>query len=189
MAQRGRSGHEREMEPLLFALSGVLAEVPEAALRATLPLWSVVQVREQSILWRQGRPADAFALVLAGALDVLVDGTVIGRVEAGDTIGESALYTGRRGDSPACARACGRTRWCCRGRASPSCARWAARSTTRCCGARSPGRRTAARCSTACSRNCRWPSSRRRRRRLRGSSADCGVGWPAPRRIRRTARR
>ncbi|PCC75340.1 Cyclic nucleotide-binding domain-containing protein [Nannocystis exedens] len=82
------------MEPLLFALSGVLAEVPEAALRATLPLWSVVQVREQSFLWRQGRPADAFALVLAGALDVLVDGTVIGRVEAGDTIGESALYTG-----------------------------------------------------------------------------------------------
>jgi len=80
------------MDPLLIALSTALEEVPEAALRASLPLWSVVRAREQTILWRQGRPVDAFALLHAGALDVLVDGVVIGRAVAGETIGETALY-------------------------------------------------------------------------------------------------
>ncbi|MDC0667771.1 cyclic nucleotide-binding domain-containing protein [Nannocystis radixulma] len=82
------------MDPLLIALSTALEEVPEAALRASLPLWSVVRAREQTVLWRQGRPADAFALIHAGALDVLVDGTVIGRAVAGETIGDVALYAG-----------------------------------------------------------------------------------------------
>jgi CRP-like cAMP-binding protein len=84
----------RRVDALLVALSKSVAlrEVPEAALCASLPLWSAVDLRPGMMLWRQGRPADALGLVQSGELEVVVDGTVIGRVGAGEMIGVGAIF-------------------------------------------------------------------------------------------------
>lgn len=84
----------RRVDALLVALSRsvVLREVPEAALRASLALWSVVDLRPGVTLWKQGRPADALGLVQSGELEVVVDGTVIGQVGAGEMIGVGAIF-------------------------------------------------------------------------------------------------
>lgn len=82
------------MDALLVALSRSVAlrQVPERVLRASLPLWSVVDLRPGVLLWKQGRPADSLGIVIAGELDVVVDGTVIGQVEADEMIGEGAIF-------------------------------------------------------------------------------------------------
>lgn len=79
-------------ELVTLSRSAALREVPEAALRASLPLWSAVELRPGMMLWKQGRPADALGLVQSGELEVVIDGTVIGRVGAGEMIGVGAIF-------------------------------------------------------------------------------------------------
>lgn len=85
--------HE-EVDAVLVALSRspALHGVAEEVLCASLSLWSAVDLRPGVMLWMQGRPADALALVQAGELDVVVDGTVIDRVGAGELIGAGAIF-------------------------------------------------------------------------------------------------
>lgn len=81
-------------DPLLAALARfeVFRGVPQPALRATLPLWRVAQLKVGRLLWKQGRPADSLALVHAGALEVMVNGTVIDTVRAPEMVGEAAIF-------------------------------------------------------------------------------------------------
>lgn len=92
MASGERSCDARGMEQLFAALSAALAEAPREALRATLPLWRVVQLRTGQMLWKQGRPADMLAVLHSGELDMVVNGTVVAQLAAPEMIGESALY-------------------------------------------------------------------------------------------------
>ncbi len=81
-------------EPLFVALSrfeGFRGVSPDA-LRASLPLWSIIQLKTERILWRQGRPADSLAIVHSGGLSVIVNGTVLDRVPAGEMVGEAAIF-------------------------------------------------------------------------------------------------
>lgn len=82
------------VEPLFVALSHFegFRAVPAEALRASLPLWHITQLKKDRILWRQGRPADALAIVHSGGLAVIVNGTVIEHVTAGTMIGEAAIF-------------------------------------------------------------------------------------------------
>lgn len=86
------------MDSLFATLSTLLPSVPPEALRAALPLWGAVQLRQDTLLWKQGRPADSLAIVVDGELEVLLDGTVLGTIAAGEMVGETALFaqTGRR---------------------------------------------------------------------------------------------
>lgn len=81
-------------EPLLAALARfeVFRGVPQPALVATLPLWRVAQLKVGRLLWKQGRPADSLALVHTGALEVMVNGTVIDTVRAPEMVGEAAIF-------------------------------------------------------------------------------------------------
>ncbi|MCY1058619.1 cyclic nucleotide-binding domain-containing protein [Nannocystis sp. SCPEA4] len=82
------------MEALFAALARIqaFAGVPEEELRASLPQWRVLSLKDERLLWKQGRPADELALVHAGSLDVIVNGTVIGKVGVGELIGETAIF-------------------------------------------------------------------------------------------------
>ena len=66
-------------DPLLVALSHFegLREVPPEVLRASLPLWQILQLKPKKILWKQCRPADALAILHSGCLAAMVNGTVI----------------------------------------------------------------------------------------------------------------
>lgn len=83
------------MEPaksLFAALTSHLAGVAPELVRASLPLWSVVVLPRDTLLWRQGQPADALALVDTGALEVAVDGTIVAAIGPGELIGETAIF-------------------------------------------------------------------------------------------------
>jgi CRP-like cAMP-binding protein len=82
------------MEPLLAALTRFRAfgALPVDVLRASLPLWKIHKLAVGKLLWKQGRPADSLALVHAGSLDVIVDGTRISHVDAGEMIGEMTIF-------------------------------------------------------------------------------------------------
>lgn len=82
------------MDPLYAALARLdaFAAVPEEALRASLPLWRVVNVKPGKVLWKQGRAADEIGLVHLGELDVVVHGTAISTVGPGTMIGEAAIF-------------------------------------------------------------------------------------------------
>jgi CRP-like cAMP-binding protein len=89
-------------EPLFTALARFEAfrQVPAAALQASLPLWQAAQLKSGRMMWKQGRPADALAVVVSGSLDVMVNGTRIRQVKAPALVGESALFiTGSRRDA------------------------------------------------------------------------------------------
>jgi len=77
---------------LSTALEAVLPEAPPAAIRASLPLWGAMRLREDAVLWKQGRPADSLALVISGELGEVLDGTVLGKIGAGQSLGETALF-------------------------------------------------------------------------------------------------
>lgn len=62
------------------------------ALRESLPLWQVTQLKKDRILWRQGRPADSLAIVHSGRLSVIVNGTVLDHVPPGAMVGEAAIF-------------------------------------------------------------------------------------------------
>lgn len=81
-------------DPLFVALSRFegFRAVPAEALRASLPLWQITQLKADRILWRQGRPADSLAIVHSGSLAVIVNGTVLEHVSAGAMIGEAAIF-------------------------------------------------------------------------------------------------
>lgn len=82
------------MEHLYAALArfDAFAAVPPEALRASLPHWRVLAVKPDRVLWKQGRPADELSLVHTGELEVVLDGTVIGKVGVGEMIGEMAIF-------------------------------------------------------------------------------------------------
>lgn len=95
-------------DTLLSVLTDVLPGTPAAAIRETLPRWSAVQLREDAVLWKQGRAIEALACVVNGELDIIVDGTVIGSIRGGDTIDESAMLA-QPGSHSAGVRARGRS--------------------------------------------------------------------------------
>ncbi len=81
-------------DPLFVALSRFegFRTVPPEALRASLTLWHITQLKTDRILWRQGRPADSLAIVHSGSLAVIVNGTVLEHVAAGAMVGEAAIF-------------------------------------------------------------------------------------------------
>ena len=89
-----RMGSPVSADPLFVALSRFegFVSVPPEALRASLPLWHITQLKVSKLLWRQGRPADSLAIVHSGCLAVIVNGTVLEHVSAGAMVGEAAIF-------------------------------------------------------------------------------------------------
>lgn len=80
-----------ELLPALTRLRA-FAKLPAEAVQASSPLWKVVRLGRDKLLWKQGRVAEALAFVHTGGLDVLVHGTPIATVHAGEMIGEMSLF-------------------------------------------------------------------------------------------------
>ncbi len=59
---------------------------------ATTPLWSIQWIKPGDALWKQGDAVHDLALVTAGELMVLVDEVDIGRVKAGEMVGEVTVF-------------------------------------------------------------------------------------------------
>ncbi len=79
-------------ESLYTVLAGLLPRVPPQALREALPLWGALELRDNAVLWKQGRTADSLVIVVEGGLDIVVDGTVITTIQAGEMGGETAFF-------------------------------------------------------------------------------------------------
>lgn len=94
MVRRPKLCNVLSVEALLAALARfqAFADVPPEALRASLPHWRVLSLKEERLLWKQGRPADELAFVHAGGLEVILDGTEIGTVGVGEMVGETAIF-------------------------------------------------------------------------------------------------
>jgi NTE family protein len=73
----------------------LFAGLDEVSLLATRLHLSAVSLAGGQELFAQNEPADALFVVLSGALVVLRDGELVGRIGAGETVGEMALLSGR----------------------------------------------------------------------------------------------
>ncbi len=71
------------------------AEVPLTALQASAPLWCEQRLEQGAALWQSGQGTYELGLLLSGRLSVVVAGTEVGRVDPGQLVGETSVFTAR----------------------------------------------------------------------------------------------
>jgi CRP-like cAMP-binding protein len=71
------------------------SEVPLNDIKASAHLWNELYLEGGSHLWEEGQGTYELGMLLSGQLSVQLEGAEVGRVDAGQLVGETSVFTAR----------------------------------------------------------------------------------------------